>query len=95
MLVSDWFSFPGLATGSDWFPFPGLNSKVLNVKSGDPDLGSDWLAGGGVRSGDFQRLFPQNSKMESFFNKMGWLKFFRHLSFSGCSSSWGLRHEPQ
>ena len=56
MLVSDWFSFPGLATGSDWFPFPGLNSKVLNVKSGDPDLGSDWLAGGGVRSGDFQRL---------------------------------------
>ena len=42
--------------GSDWFSFPGLNLKVLNVKSGDPDLGSDWLEGGGVRSGDFQRL---------------------------------------
>ena len=53
--------------GSDWFSFPRLNLKVLNVKSGGPDLGSDWLAGGGVRSGDFQRLFPQNSKMESFF----------------------------
>ena len=79
MLVSDWFSFPGLATGSDWFPFPGLNSKVLNVKSGDPDLGSDWLAGGGVRSGNLQRLFPQNSKMESFFfffGKLEWLRLF-------------------
>ena len=67
MLGSDWFSFPGLAMGSDWFPFPRFNLKVLNIKSGDPDLGSDWLTGGGVRSGDFQRLFPQNSKMESFF----------------------------
>ena len=28
---------------------------MLEVKSGDPDLGSDWLAGGGVRSGDFQK----------------------------------------
>ena len=50
--------------GSDWFSFPRLNLKVLNVKSGGPDLGSDWLAGGGLRSGDFQRFFPQNSKIE-------------------------------
>ena len=42
--------------GSDWFSFPRLNLKVLNVKSGGPDLGSDWLTGGGVRAGDFQRL---------------------------------------
>ena len=53
--------------GSDWFSFPWLNLKVLNVKSGDPDLGSDWLTSDGVRSGDFQRLFSHTSKMESFF----------------------------
>ena len=41
---SDWFSFPRLAMGSDWFPFPGLAMR------------SDWSQGGGVRSGDFQRL---------------------------------------
>ena len=46
--------------GSDWFSFPRLNLKVLNVKSGGPDLGSDWLTGGGVRAGDFQGLIPQN-----------------------------------
>ena len=55
VLGSDWFSFPGLAMGSDWFPFPRFNLKVLNIKSGDPDLGSDWLTGGGVRSGDFPK----------------------------------------
>ena len=33
---------------SDWFSFPG------------PAQGSDWLAGGGVRSGDFQGLFSRN-----------------------------------
>ena len=35
-----------------------------------------------MRSGDFQRLFPQNSKMESFFfffNKMGWLRSFKSI----------------
>ena len=31
-----------------WFEFPGLAK------------GSDWFAGGGVRSGDFQRLFSGN-----------------------------------
>ena len=63
--------------GSDWFSFPRLNLKVLNVKSGGPDLGSDWLTGGGVRAGDFQRLFPENFyKMESSLTKMGWLRLF-------------------
>ena len=33
---------------SDWFSFPGLAK------------GSDWFAGGGVRSGDFPRLFSRN-----------------------------------
>ena len=34
----------GQVLSSDWFSFPGLAK------------GSDWFAGGGVRSGDFQRL---------------------------------------
>ena len=67
--------------GSDCFSFPWLNSKVLNVKSGDPDLGSDWLTSGGVRTGGFQRLFPHNSKMESF--------FFFLAKWSGLGSSPG------
>ena len=38
-----------------WFEFPGLAK------------GSDWFAGGGVRSGDFQRLFSRNlTKWSSF-----------------------------
>ena len=51
MLSSDWFPFPGLATGADWFPFPRLDLSFPGLAKG-----SDWFAGGGVRSGDFQRL---------------------------------------
>ena len=43
-----------LATGSDWFPFPRLDLSFPGLAKG-----SDWFAGGGVRSGDFQRLFPK------------------------------------
>ena len=56
---------------SDWFPFPRLAT------------GSDWLVGGGVRSGDFQRLldsqklFPWNLTKWSFsVNKMEELRSF-------------------
>ena len=44
-----------LATGADWFPFPGLDWSFPGLAKG-----SDWFAGGGVRSGDFQRLFSLN-----------------------------------
>ena len=43
-----------------------VDHKFLNVKSGDSGLGSDWLMGGGVRSGDFQRLFSRNLTKWSF-----------------------------
>ena len=55
VLSSDWFSFPGLATDADWFPFPRLDSYFPGLAKG-----SDWFSGGGVRSGDFQRLFSRN-----------------------------------
>ena len=51
-------------------------------------MGSDWLMGGRVRSGnfqrllDFQRLFSRNLTKWSFsVNKMEYLRFFR-VSFS-------------
>ena len=43
-----------------------VDHKFLNVKPGDSGLGSDWLMGGGVRSGDFQRLFSWNLTKWSF-----------------------------
>ena len=51
-----------------WLEFPGLAK------------GSDWFAGGGVRSGDFQRLFSWNLTKWSFsFNKMEQFRFFTDL----------------
>ena len=47
-----------------WFKFPGLAK------------GSDWFAGGGVRSGAFQRLFSRNltkwSSFDSLVGKIPW-----------------------
>ena len=69
--TSDWSLYlKDCVLVSDW-------SLFLKVKSGDSGLGSDWLVGGGVRSGDFQRLldfqrlFSQNLTEWSFsVNKM-------------------------
>ena len=47
---------------SDWFSFPGLDPNFPGLAKG-----SDWFAGGGVRSGAFQRLFSRNlTKWSSF-----------------------------
>ena len=70
--MSDWsLSFEGLCVGSWLVPIVKVDHKFLSFKSGDFGLGSDWLVGSGVRSGDFQRLFSWNLTKWSFsFNKM-------------------------
>ena len=45
----------GQVLSSDWLSFPGLDSNFPGLAKG-----SDWFPGGGVRSGDFQRLFSRN-----------------------------------
>ena len=53
----------GWVLSSDWFSFPGLDSNIPGLAKG-----SDWFAGGGVRSGDFQRLFSRNLTKRSSFD---------------------------
>ena len=73
LIGSHFPGWPRVLIGSHYLGRP----RVPEVKSGDFGLGSNWLEGGGVRSGDFQRLldfqrlFSRNLTKWSFsVNKM-------------------------